>query len=138
MQKKIIITAFFIAVCSGLLAQTQSIPQNIKSAFTGVWLEKGKGYKDRVTIKFEKDKLYATLTYLGAGDATSRIFQANIKGKTLVIPPNYHENDYIELEIIKGQLHFRTRPTVWDVNENPIKPTNSLFITKYFKRFKKH
>ena len=62
------------------------------------------------------------------------IFQARTEGNLLIIPAKQEQNDYMEFDIIKGKLHFRIRPTIWDENGNIVPPESNFFVRRIYKR----
>ncbi|WP_097133437.1 hypothetical protein [Pedobacter xixiisoli] len=119
------------------IAQAQTIPDNIKSAFKGTWAYEQYGHTNTIVIKFEKGKNYATFLDIGTGEAPTETFQAKVKKNLLFIPAQHHKNDVnIEMEVIKGKLYFRQQLVIWDAEGNAI-PTKSNFKTEQiFKRVK--
>lgn len=108
-----------------------------KESFAGTWEYKQRFHNLRFEIKFENNSDYATIIDIGTGEAPELIFQAEIKGNLLVIQAQQRQNDYMEFEIIKRKLHFRTRPTIWDENGEAVPIKSDFFATRIFKRLKK-
>ncbi len=117
-------------------AQTYTIPQNIQSAFEGVWIYEVKYHTNSVAIRFEKGKDYAIFTDIGTGEAPPKSMKAIVKGNLLIIPAQQNQNDYIEAEIIKGKLHLKIKQVTWDKKGNAIQNSNSS-EQRIFKRIAK-
>jgi len=99
-------------------AQTNIMPQVVRSAFEGTWQLKERHSTNTVKIQFAPDKEYALFTDIGTGVAPPRTFNVQIKGNTLILPAVRNVNDYVEMEIIKGKLHMRVRFPEWDDQGN--------------------
>lgn len=116
-------------------ADAQTIPDKIKSAFKGTWTYEQHSHINTIVIKFEKGKNYATFLDIGTGEAPTETFQASIKKNLLIIPAQHHKNDVnIEMEVIKGKLHFREQLVIWDAKGNPIATKTNLHTELVFKR----
>lgn len=115
-------------------AQTHTIPQSIKDAFKGYWVYKAQYFTNSVAIDFEPGKNFATFKDIGTGEAPPRTLQAMVKGNLLIIPAKQHQNDYTELEIIKGKLHLRAKETAWDNKGNIINTNSKLEEKTVFQR----
>jgi len=125
----------FVAFTS--VSSAQTIPENIKSKFKGTWTYQQYGHTNTVVIKFEKGSNYATFSDIGSGEAPTETFQARVKNNLLIIPAQQHRNDVnIEMEVIKGKLHFREQLVIWDAKGNAVVPKRGLKIEKVFKRIK--
>ncbi|SDI31596.1 hypothetical protein [Chryseobacterium jejuense] len=114
-------------------AQTHKVPQSTKDAFKGYWMYKAQYFTNSVVIDFEPGKDFATFKDIGTGEAPPRTLQALVKGNLLIIPAKQHQNDYIELEVIKGKLHLRVKQVTWD-NQGNIINNNKLEEKTVFKR----
>lgn len=128
---------FLLFVTQFSVAQTGIIQKSSRSAFEGIWQYKNKFQTNTVRIHFEPGKDYAIFTDIGSGVAPSKTFHATVKGNLLVIPARQKQNDYIELEVIKGMLHVRTKPGRWDEKGNIITTDRNQMDQKVFSRIKK-
>lgn len=115
-------------------AQNLEIPQNMKDAFKGYWVHKSKFSTNSVAINFEQGKDFAIFTDIGTGEAPPQNLHAMAKGNLLIIPAKQHQNDYIELEIIKGKLHLRVKQVMWDKDGNIIHNNTKPEEKTVFKR----
>lgn len=113
------------------------IPQHIKSAFTGTWIYEDKFHSNTIVIKFEQGKDYAIFKDIGTGEAPTETFRAKVKGNLLVVSAQREKNDEIEMEIIKGKLHLRTRPAIWSRNGTIVNSKDDHWAKRVFKRIKK-
>lgn len=130
---KQIVLVLIVLAANVAIAQTGPIPKNISSAFEGTWQIKEKYYTNTIKIYFEQGKDYALFTDIGTGVAPSRTFKVHLKGNLLVLPAVRNENDYIEMEIIKGKLHLRSSLSLWNEKGNKISSNQEQRI---FKRVK--
>ena len=136
MMKQIVL--FLIVLAAKVaVAQPGPIPKNIRSAFEGTWQQKEKHFTNTVSIHFEPGKDYALFTDKGTGVAPSRTFKLQLKKNLLVLPAVRNQNDYLEMEIIKGMLHLRSVPVQWDQNGNSVRPETEKQEQRIFKRVKK-
>lgn len=133
MKTLLFILLFLSATFS--FAQTTTIPENIKSAFEGSWQYTTQYQSNTVVIQFEPGKNYALFTDIGSGKAPARNFQATVKDKVLVIPGQPGQNDYIEMEVIKGKLYLSTQLVSRDEKGNILR-TGSI-EKRVFNRMKK-
>ncbi|WP_336960353.1 hypothetical protein [Chryseobacterium contaminans] len=115
-------------------AQIHNIPQSTKDAFKGHWIYKAKYFTNSVAIDFEPGNNFATFRDIGTGEAPPLTLQAMVKGKLLIIPAKQHQNDYIELEVIKGKLHLRVKQVTWDKQGNMINNNSTPEEKTVFKR----
>lgn len=113
------------------------IPQNIKTSFTGTWVYEDKFYTNTIIIMFEKGKDYATFKDIGTGEAPTETFRAKLKGNLLVVAAQREKNDEIEMEIVKGKLHLRTRPAIWGRDGTILNNKSNHWAKRIFKREKK-
>lgn len=134
------ISAFFVVLmllsASVAVAQPVPIPKNIRSAFEGTWQIKEKHHTNTVKIHFEPGKAYALFTDIGTGVAPSKTFKVQLKGNLLVLPAVKNQNDYIEMELIKGKLYLRSKAARWDKNGNSVKSNYERPEQRIFKRIK--
>lgn len=113
------------------------IPQSIKSSFTGTWIYEDKFHTNTIVINFEQGKDYAIFKDIGTGEAPTENFRAKVKGNLLVIAAEREKNDEIEMEIVKGKLHLRTRPAIWSRNGTIVNSKDTPWNKRVFKRVKK-
>lgn len=132
-MKKLVLVLMVLAA-KVAVAQQGQIPKHIKSAFEGTWQLKEKQYTNTVKIHFEPGKDYALFTDIGTGVAPSKTFKVQRKENLLVLAAARNQNDYLEMEIIKGKLYFRSIPAQWDQNGNMIKLANERKEQSIFKR----
>jgi len=134
-SKKIFTLIALLFISTICKAQNGNFP---KASFAGKW-ERVQRFNNLVLeIKFEKDEDNATVIDIGTGEAPSIIFKASVKENKLVILPIHHQNDfYIEMEVIKGKLHFRQTLIIWDENGNFKIMENGLKTEKIYKRMRK-
>jgi hypothetical protein len=118
-------------------AQTKGIPDTIKSAFEGTWQYKEKYFTNTIKIHFEPGKPYALFTDIGTDVAPTKTFKVQLKGNLLVLPAVRNQNDYIEMEIIKGRLYFKSLPVQWDEKGNIISSNKDHREQRIFRRVKK-
>ena len=135
---KQMVLVFMLLLARSSFAQTREIPQNIRSAFAGTWQQKEKHFINTVKIQFEPGKEYAIFTDIGSGVAPAKILQATVSGNLLVIPARQEVNDFIEMEIIKGCLHLRIRPTIWNKDGTSVNDSVMPVETCIFKRIGKN
>ncbi|SDD27107.1 hypothetical protein [Niabella drilacis] len=119
-------------------AQTNAVPKEIQTTFAGIWEVKEKYGTNTVSIRFEPGKNYAVVKDIGNGMAPPRTFQATLKGKTFVIPAQKEKNDYIELEVIRGKLHLRSKPVNWNGQGDLGDDNANKFKVKIFTRMLLH
>ena len=134
---KLLMLFFMILATEVAVAQPPQVPQNIKSAFESTWQQKEKHFTNTVSIHFEPGKNYALFTDKGTGVASPRTFKLQLKKNLLVLPAVRNQNDYLEMEIIKGMLHLRSVPVQWDQNGNIIRSETEKQEQRIFKRVKK-
>ncbi|MBP2617802.1 hypothetical protein [Chryseobacterium jejuense] len=115
-------------------AQIHNIPQSTKDTFKGYWVYKAQYFTNSVAIDFEPGKDFAIFTDIGTGEAPPRTLQALVKGNLLIIPAKQDQNDYIEMEVIKGKLHVRAKQVTWDNQGNMINNNSRLEEKTVFKR----
>ena len=134
MKKQYLILLFLL---TGIFhAQIHTIPQSTKDIFQGYWVYKSRYFTNAVAIDFEQGKNFATFRDIGTGEAPPKTLQATVKGKLLIIPAQQHENDYIELEVIRGKLHLRVKQVTWDNQGNMINNNSKPEEKTVFKRIK--
>jgi hypothetical protein len=136
MRRQIVLVLMMLSARVAV-AQSVPIPKNIRSAFEGTWQNKEKYYINTVKIHFEPGKTYALFIDVGTGVAPSKTFKVHLKGSLLVLPAVRNQNDYIEMEIIKGSLYLKSLPVQWDEKGNRIKSDNDHLEQRVFKRVKK-
>ncbi|MFA4870774.1 MAG: hypothetical protein WC623_21435 [Pedobacter sp.] len=73
---------------------------------------------------------------IGTGVAPSRTFKLTLKNNLLVLPAVKDQNDYLEMEVIKGKLYLRSKPVQWDQNGNRISSVQERLEQRVFKRIK--
>lgn len=117
-------------------AQTNTIPKNIQKLYEGRWIIERKYYTNTIEIKFEPNTDYATLIDIGSGEAPPLILKAYYKDNKLVIPAKVHESDYVEMTIKKGNLIFKTGPSIETEDGVFKKPDSKFLISKVFKKAK--
>lgn len=117
-------------------AQTDRIPLDFRKAFEGTWQHNQKYGTNTVRIRFEAGKDYALFTDIGNGMAPAVTLKAIPKGDLLVIPAKQNENDYLELQIVKGKLHLKGMPVSWDENGKELKDNNQPGRHVVYKRVK--
>lgn len=136
MKQALFIVLLLIAKLT--FAQHEKTYAHLKSTFEGVWRDKTMHYTNTVKIKFEPGKDFATFTDIGSGVAPAKTFRASINGNLLVIQAVWEQNDYTEIEVIKGKLHLRTSKVTWDEKGNILKTANkSSAENRVFKRVSK-
>lgn len=135
MMKQIILILIML-VAKVAAAQSGPIPEKISSAFKGTWQHKTKHYTNTIKIHFEPGKDYALFTDIGTGVAPSRTFKVHLKGNLLVLPAVKNQNDYLEMELIKGKLYLKSIPIQWDDNGNRTSSNQERPEQKVFKRIK--
>jgi hypothetical protein len=133
---KQIVLVLMVLVAKVVAAQLGPIPKNIRSAFEGTWQLKEKHHTNTLKIHFEQGKDYALFTDIGTGVAPSKTFKLPLKNNLLVLPAVMNQNDYIEMEVIKGKLHLRSLPVQWDQNGNRISSVQERPEQRVFKRVK--
>jgi len=133
---KQLVIVLMVLLAKVAIAQTRPIPENIRSAFEGTWQYKEKYFTLTIKIHFEPGKPYALFTDIGTGVAPSKTFKVQLKGNLLVFPAVRNQNDYIEMEIIKGKLYFKSLPVQWDERGNRIKSDQARPEQRVFKRVK--
>lgn len=132
-------TAYFVIFLIVFVSTSnaQTIPENIKSKFKGTWTNEQYGHTNTIVIKFEKGKNYATFLDIGTGESPTETFQARVKKNFLFIPAKHHRNDVnIEMEVIKGKLHFREQLVIWDAKGNAVVTKNDLKTVRIFDRIR--
>jgi hypothetical protein len=134
---KLLMLFFMVLAAKVNVAQPGPIPQNIKSAFEGTWQQKEKHFTNTFIIHFEPGKDYALFTDKGTGVAPSKRFKLRLKKNLLILPAVSNQNDHLELEIIKGNLHLRSVSVQWDQNGNSVRPESEKQEQRIFKRVKK-
>lgn len=127
---------WMVLISTFAVAQTDRMPLAVRKAFEGTWQYNQKYGTNTVRIRFEEGKDYALFTDIGNGMAPARTLRAIPKGELLVIPAKQHENDYVELQVIKGKLHLKVRQVDWDENGKEIKASNHSTEHQVFKRVK--
>jgi len=133
---KQIVLVLMVLVAKVVAAQSGPIPKNIRSAFEGTWQLKEKYYTNTLKIHFEQGKDYALFTDIGTGVAPSRTFKVTLKNNLLVLSAVKNQNDYLEMEVIKGKLYLRSKPVQWDQNGNRIISVQERPEQRVFKRIK--
>lgn len=134
---KLLMLFFMVLATKVAVAQRGPIPKNIRSAFEGTWQQKEKHFTNTVSIHFEPGRDYALFTDKGTGVAPSRTFKLRLKKNLLILPAVRNQNDHLEMEIIKGNLHLRSVPVQWDQNGNSVRPETDKQEQRIFKRLKK-
>lgn len=134
---KRIVLVLMVLVAKVVAAQSGPFPKNIRSAFEGTWKIKEKNYTNTVKIHFEPEKDDALFTDIGTGVAPSRTFKVTLKNNLLILPAVKNQNDYIEMEVIKGKLYLRYKAAKWDKEGNMIRLENDKQEMRIFKRVKK-
>lgn len=128
----LLLVFLFTKLC---FAQSE-IPQNIKTSFTGTWFYEDNFHTNTIIIMFEKGKDYATFKDIGTGEAPTETLRAKVKGHLLVVPAQREKNDEIEMEIVKGKLHLRTRPAIWGRDGTILNNKSDHWAKRIFKRVK--
>lgn len=136
MLQRLLLLCIFFFVTTSSFAQKDTLPGPIKALFEGKWVIQHKYYTNTIEIRFEPGKDYATFIDIGTGEAPPVALQAYVQGNMPVIPARDHVNDYIEMEIEKGQLIFRTQPTIQEEDGTVLKPGKEYLLCKKFRKVK--
>lgn len=129
-----LLMSFAITIVS--FGQGDTIPQVIKSQFEGKWLRTTKYQTNTIEIKFEPGNDYATFIDIGSGEAPPITLHAFVRGTKLVIPACEHENDYVDMEIVKGKLVLRLQPIIWQGDETLMPDEMKMFLKTTFSKVK--
>jgi hypothetical protein len=134
LNMKLAMLFLMILAAKFAVAQPTQVPKNIRSAFEGTWQQKEKNFTNTVSIQFEPGKDHALFTDKGTGVAPSKTFKLRLKKNLLILPAVRNQNDYLEMEIIKGVLHLRSVPVQWDQNGHIRRSETEKQEQRIFKR----